>query len=154
MEKTEKRIAGWREWLALPDLGVEQIKAKLDTGARTSALHAFDIESFRRRGADWVRFAVHPMQRDDTFSLPAEARMVDVREVTNSGGGQEARFFIETRVVLGGEAWPIEIGLANRDEMGFRMLLGRTAMKGHLMVDAARSFVIGKKKRPKTPKAS
>jgi len=145
-----KRIAGWREWLALPELGVDQIKAKLDTGARTSALHAFDIEPFRRRGADWVRFAVHPMQRNDEFSLPAQAKVVDVRGVTNSGGASEARFFIETRVVLGGEAWPIEIGLTNRDEMGFRMLLGRTAMKGHLVVDAARSFLIGKKKKSKT----
>lgn len=147
MEKPNKRIAGWREWLALPKLGVAEIKAKLDTGARTSALHAFDIEPFRRKGADWVRFAIHPLQREDRASIPTEAKVVDVRGVTNSGGRTERRFFIETTILLGGEAWPIEIGLANRDDMGFRMLLGRTAMKDRLFVDPTRSFLIGKRKR-------
>jgi len=147
MTNSEKRIAGWREWLALPELGVTQIKAKLDTGARTSALHAYDLALFRRDDRDWARFVIHPLQRDNEISVACEAPVIDQRSVTNSGGQSETRYFIETVLSLGGKTWPIEIGLANRDEMGFRMLLGRTALKGRLMVDAARSFQLGKRKR-------
>ena len=137
MTNTEIRTADWREWLSLPDLGIAQIKAKLDTGARTSALHAFDQEVFRRNSADWIKFAARPLQQDDISLVQCEAPIVDQRMVTNSGGGPEQRFFIETAISLGGEQWPIEIGLTNRDEMGYRMLLGRAAMKGRLMIDPA-----------------
>lgn len=147
MTANEKRIAGWREWISLPDLGVGEIKVKLDTGARTSALHAFDLETFSRGGAPWVRFAIHPMQRIDDFALQCEAPIIDMRQVTNSGGGSEKRYFIETTLGLGGEQWPIEISLTNRDQMGFRMLLGRTAMKGRLIVDPVGSYRLGKHKR-------
>jgi len=148
-ETSDKRTAGWREWVALPDLGVDAIKVKLDTGARTSALHAFDVETFRRRGNEHVRFSVHPLQRDDATRVACEARVVDRRWVTNPGGRREQRLIIETALVLGGESWPIELCLTDRDEMGMRMLLGRTAMRDRLTVDPARSFVLGKRRRKK-----
>ncbi len=148
MNRTEAHIAGWREWLALPTLGITQIKAKLDTGARTSVLHAFNLESFRRGGEEWVRFNIHPSQRDDTVSVTCEAPVIDRREVMNSGGHREPRIFIETEVRLGDDQWSIEISLTNRDEMGFRMLLGRSAMKSRIIVDPRGSYRLGKKKRP------
>ena len=120
---------GWREWVALPDLRVDAIKAKIDTGARTSALHAYSIEPFRRGGAVWLRFGLQPMQRTPSLKVMCEARAVDQRTVRNSGGGVEKRYIITTLLRLGEESWPIELALANRDQMGFRMLLGRTALE-------------------------
>lgn len=138
--KQEKTVVGWREWVGLPELGVSHIKAKLDTGARTSCLHAFDLVPFTRDEENWVRFAVHPMQRDDSLIVPCEARVVDRRYVTNSGGKRERRYVIETTLRVREEHWPIELTLSNRDEMGFRMLIGRTAMSRRLIVDPSRSF--------------
>lgn len=145
MKITKKHIAGWREWLALPDLGVAEIKAKLDTGARTSALHAFDVLPYENNGDLWVRFSIHPLQKNDQVAHLCDAQVIDERMVTNSGGGVETRYFIETAVKLGDETWPIEISLTNRDEMGFRMLLGRTAMKDRLLVDASGSYKLSKR---------
>lgn len=140
-----KKIIGWREWVSLPDLDVDQIKAKLDTGARTSALHAFDIEPFKRHGADWVRFNVHPIQRNDEIVLKCSSRTHDLRVVTNSGGQSEERWVIETTLVFANQSWPIELTLTNRDQMGFRMLIGRMAISGRFAVDPSKSYLM---KRP------
>jgi len=145
---------GWREWVALPDLGVTRIKAKIDTGARSSALHAFDLEHFRRRGHDMVRFAVHTLQRSSKRVIVAEAEMMDERIVRSSNGVNALRPVILTRVELLGESWPIELTLASRDEMGFRMLLGRQAVRGRFLIDPGRSYLAGrppKKVKPATP---
>jgi hypothetical protein len=134
---------GWREWVGLPELRVGAIKAKIDTGARTSALHAYHIEPFRKGGALWLRFQLHPMQRSETTKVSCEARAVDLRAVRNSGGGVERRYIIKTLLRLGDERWPIELALANRDQMGFRMLLGRTALEGRALIEPGRSYLLG-----------
>jgi len=144
-----KAVVGWREWAALPQLGIARIKVKIDTGARTSAVHAFNIRPFRKDGNDWVRFDVHPLQRNDQVYRTCEAQAVDYRWVTNSGGGREKRFVIVTTLHLGADTWPIEVTLTDRDQMGFRMLLGRTAMEQHLIVDPALSYCFSKPKRKK-----
>ena len=138
----DKQVIGWREWVALPELGVNRIKAKIDTGARTSAIHAFDIEVCKNGGEDWVRFAIHPYQKNDTKIQTCTCPVRDIRVITNSGGAREQRVVIETQLTIGDLSWPIEMTLTNRDEMGFRMLLGRTAMKGRFLVDPGRSFCI------------
>jgi hypothetical protein len=138
--KRPKAVIGWREWVGLPDLGVDQIKAKIDTGARTSAIHAFEIRPFDRDGERRVSFSLHPVQRRGTPVVDCEARVVDERTVTSSNGEREQRYVIETRIKLGEEIWPIEMTLTNRDEMGFRMLLGRRAVRRRFVVDPGGSF--------------
>ncbi len=142
-------VVGWREWVTLPELGTIDVKAKLDTGARTSALHAFDITELTIEGAKWVQFSVHPFQRDDVHSTLCLARLVDRRFVTNSGGHRERRHVIATTLRIGQRDWPIELTLANRDQMGFRLLIGRTAMHHRLIVDPSRSYCASKN-RPTT----
>ena len=144
-------LAGWREWCSLPDLGVAKIKVKLDTGARTSALHAIDIEPFRRADRDWVRFRIHPQQRSTRLTIDCEAPVLDLRWVRNPGHRRERRYVIETTPLLGPARWPIELALTSRDEMGFRMLLGRTALKRRIIIDPARSFRLGDPGNPPAP---
>lgn len=134
-------IIGWREQVALPDLGIPEVKAKIDTGARSSALHAIDVETFERNGKPMVRFKVYPYQRDTHRSVTAEAELIDQRQVRNSGGQAQVRPVIETTVELNGYAFPIELTLTNREVMGFRMLLGRQAVRRRFLVDAGRSFL-------------
>ena len=139
-----KNILGWREWLALPELGIPAIKTKVDTGARTSALHAFFVEPFDAGGEQMVRFGVHPLQKRDDLELICEAPVKDYRQVSDSGGHREMRYVIESKVQLGDEWRSIEITLTNRDNMKFRMLLGRTAIAGY-RVAPDRSYMLGGK---------
>jgi hypothetical protein len=134
---------GWREWVGLPDLKVRAVKAKVDTGARTSALHAYNIAPYRKAGALWLRFELHPIQRSEAMKVVCEARAIDERTVRNSGGGVERRYIIRTLLKLGDRSWPIELALTNRDQMGFRMLLGRTALEGRALIEPGRSFLLG-----------
>jgi hypothetical protein len=134
-------IIGWREWLALPDLDLSRIKAKVDTGARSSSLHAYDIQVFARRGRDFVRFTVHPVQRETKTTIHCVAALHEHRHVKSSSGHREYRPIIRTLVDLGGERWPIDLTLTTRDAMGFRMLLGREAIRRRFLVDSGRSYV-------------
>jgi hypothetical protein len=150
--KREKKIVGWREWVALPRLGVDRIKVKIDSGARTSAIHAFDIQSFERDGQKFVRFWLHPVQHHRQPTVDCEAPVVDERIVTSSNGEKEHRFVIETDVALGDDIWPIELTLTNRDEMGFRMLLGRRAVRKRFVIDPGSSFRLSGKKAGVAPR--
>jgi len=142
-------VVGWREWLSMPELNIKQIKAKVDTGARTSALHAFYVDPFQHEGAEWVRFGIHPLQHNDEFEIECEMPVKDRRMVSDSGGHCEERYVIETILTLGNYSWPAELTLTNRDSMKFRMLLGRTALEDRFLVNPAASYNIGKKTRKK-----
>lgn len=153
MKSTEGRRAarrplGWREWVALPELGVPYIKAKLDTGARSSAIHAFDIERYEEGGQPRVRFSLHPRQRRPVPSVPADAAVLGTRQVRSSTGHHQERLLIRTPIEIAGECYDIELTLASRDAMGFRMLLGRQALRKHFLVDPGRSFVAGRPSKP------
>lgn len=133
-------ILGWEEWVALPLLGLPAIKAKVDTGARTSALHAFFVEPFGSTRAPKVRFGVHPIPRREDIEVVCTARVVDRRHVTSSNGEREHRYVIATHIRIGEREWPIEVTLTNRDAMSYRMLLGRQAIGEGILVDPASSF--------------
>lgn len=130
MPSRERLDVGWREWLSLPELGLPAIKAKVDTGARTSALHAWRVEPYTRDGSPWVRFHMHPLQRDSELTVACDAPVHDRRMVSDSGGHREMRYVIQTPIKLADRCWDIEVTLTDRDTMLFRMLLGRQAIRG------------------------
>ena len=137
-------VAGWREWVSLPGIGVEWIKAKLDTGARSSAIHAFDLEELTRDGVERVRFWVHPWQGTDEDPVEVECPVLDRREVRSSNGQSEERLVVPMQVRLVDQLLEIEMTLSRRDEMGFRLLLGRSALEQGFLVDSSASYVGGK----------
>jgi len=137
-------IVGWREWVSLPDFGIARIKAKIDTGARSSALHAETIEPYLKNGEHWLKFTVAAEQKNNTNVIECHAPIKDRRKVSDSGGHLQRRYVIETPVLFGEQLIPIEITLTNRDSMRFRMLLGRTAMNKHFLINPSASYLLGK----------
>ena len=152
LSKSRLPVIGWREWIGLPELGIHRIKAKVDTGARSSSLHAYELNEFFRHGVKYVRFKIYPVQRRRDRVVLAEAKVLEYRSVRSSSGKAQLRPVIMTRIELLGEKWQVELTLANRDEMGFRMLLGREAIRRRFLVDAGKSYYGGRpitKKKPK-----
>lgn len=147
----ELPLIGWREWLALPQLGLAALKVKIDTGARSSSLHVDAIEEYPCDGTTWLRFVVATGRRG-AASVRCEAPALDRREVTDSGGHVTSRWFIRTTVRLCGVEWESEINLTNRRNMLFPMLLGRTALGGRFRVDPQLSFASGRPRR-RVPKS-
>jgi hypothetical protein len=142
-------MIGWREWITLPDLGIKHIKAKIDTGARSSSLHAFDVETFLKGDEEWVRFKVHPVQRKESRVVETAAPVIDHRSIRSSSGEEQIRPVVSTRFRLLDQVYEIELTLADRNQMGFRMLLGREAFRRRFLIDPGRSYLGGapKKKR-------
>lgn len=143
MIAAERQVIGWREWLTLQEFAATPIKAKVDTGAKTSALHAYKVAPFHKGEQLWVRFDLHPQQGNTDISLTCEAPVKDQRRVTDSGGHSEMRYVIETTLALRDKTFRAEITLTDRETMRFRMLLGRSALKNLYLVDSGKSFVLG-----------
>ncbi|MGZ4452808.1 MAG: ATP-dependent zinc protease family protein [Nocardioides sp.] len=141
------RTIGWREWVGLPGVGVDWLKAKIDTGAQTSSLHAFGLERFERHGAAWVRFEIHPWQRSTADPIRVELPVHDTRHVRSSSGHTEERHVVLIDVRLCGRVVPAEVTLTRRDAMGFRMLVGRELLKRGFLVDSSASYLGGKPPR-------
>lgn len=144
---SKAKTIGWREWVSLPDLGVTEVKAKVDTGADNSSLHAFDLERFVENGVEMVRFEIHPRQRKRRPSITCVAEVAGERKVKNPGGRSELRPVIRTTLVVAGEEFEALVNLTTRDEMTFRMLLGRRTVRQHFLVDPGRSYIGGRPSR-------
>lgn len=140
---TQLPLLGWREWVTLPELNLQHIKAKIDTGARSSALHAFALDPYRKGGQRWVMFAIHPQQKHIDKVIECHAPVKDRRFVSDSGGHKQRRYVIESQLLIGQSLISAEITLTNRDNMQFRMLLGRTAMNGNFIIDPSASYLQG-----------
>jgi hypothetical protein len=139
-----KMSVGWREWISLPELEIKSIKAKMDTGARTSALHTYFIEPIENSEKPMVRFGVHPMQKSDKNGIICTADIFDQRRIVDSGGHPELRYIIRTSIQVGDQKWPIDLSLTNREQMRFRLLIGRSALSEKLIIDPQRSFTLGR----------
>ncbi len=143
MISQQKKIIGAEEWVRIPELNIPAIKARIDSGAKFSALHAFNIQTFEDNGKKFVRFDVHPVQNNRKVAVRCKAELIGRRTIKSSTGDVEKRYVIRTPIVLGGESWDIEITLTNRDTMGYRMLIGREAMKGRFIVDPEQNMTLG-----------
>lgn len=144
--KKERTPIGWREWVEFPDFEGVYLKAKIDTGARTSALHAFNVRESNRDGELWISFRLHPRQKRKTPSILCRAKVHDIREIRSSNGKVENRYVIRTRIRIGDRTRTVEITLTNRDEMGYRMLVGRTAMRDKFIIQPDKSWLQGDRK--------
>lgn len=138
-----KTIIGWREWVGLPELGAPGVRAKIDTGAKTSSIHAYGIKQLTRDGQPWVSFKLHPLQRRREPEVACTVPILEQREVTSSNGVTQLRFVIKTPLVMGPYTFDIELTLTRRDAMGYRMLIGREALTGLFIVDSAGSYAFG-----------
>ncbi len=146
---SSSKIIGWREFITLPQLKIDRIKAKIDTGARSSAIHAFNIQEVQEHGKRIIRFQIHPTQRDNQTIITTEAELLEYRTIRNSGGIAQLRPVIKTKIKLGQQIWSIELSLTDRDVMGFRMLLGRQAVRNKFLVNPGKSFLQSNRKRRK-----
>ena len=140
-------VVGWREWVSLPDLGVPWVKAKLDTGARSSSIHAFDLEPFEHDGDPWVRYSIHPWQRSAEEAVGCESQVIEQRSIRSSSGHTDVRYVVALDISLAGRTVTAEVTLSRRDEMGFRMLVGREALRKGFLVDPHRSYLGGRPSR-------
>jgi hypothetical protein len=145
-DNKDEILIGWREWVGLPQLGISRIKAKIDTGARTSALHAFHVQPYQQYGKHKVKFLIHPRQYSSAKTIVCDTDLLDIRWVTDSGGHREKRCVIQTPLFLGEREALIEITLSCRENMRFRMLLGRTALKNNFIIKPSASYILGKRK--------
>ncbi len=143
----DKKMIGNQEWCAFPELGIPAIKARVDSGAKTSSIHAFNITPFVKDNSDWVRFEIHPIQKNDQTLVICESPIVDQRAVKSSSGESETRYVISSLLSLGNDSWCIQLTLTDRDAMGYRMLLGREAMNGRITIDPSLKCVLGKESK-------
>jgi hypothetical protein len=150
----ELPVVGWREWVSLPEWGISWVKAKVDTGARSSSIHAVNLQRFERDGVPWVRFRVHPLQRKSAETVEVEAPVLETRLIRSSNGKVSSRPVIVANLTMMGATWPVELTLASRDEMGFRMLLGREAIRRRFLVDSGGSYYGARPKRKKKKPAA
>lgn len=141
-----KNTLGWKEWVSLPSLGIKRLKCKVDTGAKNSALHAFEVDEFQKDNETWVRFSIHIDDKDPSKTRSCEAKVMDVRSVSDSGGNITQRYFIETWIEIGDQRVKAPVSLTARDTMAFKMLLGRTAIRSfQYIVNPSKSYLQGKK---------
>ena len=148
-KKRELPVIGWREWVKLPTLGIDKIKVKVDSGARSSSIQAVKLKTFERDGEQWVRFRIHPIQRSSKNTVEVEAKILEFRSIRSSNGIAKVRPVILVDVELLGQVWQVELTLASRDNMGFRMLLGREAFRDRFLVDGGKSYYGGRPERRK-----
>ncbi|MBP9722186.1 MAG: ATP-dependent zinc protease [Gammaproteobacteria bacterium] len=144
MENKQKIFIGWKEWCALPDLNIMYIRAKIDTGAKTSSLHAYDIHEFYKRNQKYVSFNIHPIQNNEKISIPTTAKIIDERYIMSSNGHKELRYVIATNLILGSKKFLIQLTLSNRDPLRYRMLLGRDALTNNFIIDPGKSHCLGR----------
>jgi hypothetical protein len=142
--KAQPMEIGWREWVALPEFGVGRIKAKIDTGAKTSAIHAYRIQELEQDGASYAEFYLHPMQNRNKPEIFCIAPIVDKRLIKSSNGVAQERLIVRTTLEMGERSWEIDLSLTNRDDMGFRLLIGRDALRKNIVIRPGRSFLTGK----------
>lgn len=142
----EKMVLGREEWVGLPGLNIPAVKARIDSGAKTSSLHAFNIQTLKKNQKQWVSFEVHPIENNRRVTVRCESEVFDKRSVKSSSGISEKRYVIKSKLLLNNKEWDIEITLSNRDSMGFRMLLGREAMNNRVIIDPSESYCLGKRK--------